>query len=139
VPRTLATEQAVTYAFLAVILAQAAHSIEEYIFRLSDVLAPARYIASLFSNDPRIGFAVANVVLVLAGLWCWLGALRGRPWAVPAAWFWALLETVNGIGHLALAVWRGGYFPGAWTTPLLLTTALYLMRRLAMQRESPQP
>jgi hypothetical protein len=120
-------------AFLALILVQGAHSIEEYAFGLYDLFAPARYVASLLSNDPRIGFAVANVMLVLVGLWCWGGALRRRPWAVPAAWLWALLETANGIGHLALSVWRGGYFPGAATAPLLLTTALYLMRRLAME------
>jgi hypothetical protein len=31
-------------AFLALILAQAAHSVEQYAFRLYDVLAPARYV-----------------------------------------------------------------------------------------------
>jgi hypothetical protein len=37
-------------AFLALILAQTAHSIEEYIARLHDVFAPARFVSSLFSQ-----------------------------------------------------------------------------------------
>jgi hypothetical protein len=126
-------DRSATAAFLLLIVAQAAHSVEEYAFHLYDVFVPARYVASLSSNDPRTGFAIANVVLVLVGLWCWAaGARRGRPWAVPAAWFWAVLETANGSGHLLIAAWRGGYFPGVATAPLLLATALYVMRRLSM-------
>ena len=48
-------------AFLALIIAQAAHSIEEYAFRLFDVLAPARFISGLLSDDLARGFAIANV------------------------------------------------------------------------------
>ena len=35
-------------AFLLVILAQAAHSIEEYAFRLYDLFPPARFVADTF-------------------------------------------------------------------------------------------
>jgi len=44
--------------FLALILTQAGHSIEEYSTRLYDVLAPARLVSSLFSDDRSIGFAI---------------------------------------------------------------------------------
>ena len=37
--------------FLALILAQAGHSIEEYFTQLYDVLAPARFISGLFSSS----------------------------------------------------------------------------------------
>ena len=56
-------------AFLALIMAQAAHSIEEGVFRLFDVLAPARFISSLLSSDLAQGFAIANIGLVLFGAW----------------------------------------------------------------------
>lgn len=107
--------------FLALILAQAAHSVEEYAFHLYDVLAPARYISSLFGVDREIGFVVVNSALVLFGLWCWHTRVRpGHRSARAFAWFWALIEIANGCAHVALAVMAGGYFPGLATAPLLL-------------------
>lgn len=107
--------------FQGLILSQAAHSIEEYVFRLYDVLAPARVISRMVSGNLALGFAIVNIVLVLFGLWCYLARVRthhpsGRSWA----WFWTVLEAANGTGHLILAAGRGGYFPGVATAPLLL-------------------
>ncbi len=109
------------YLFLGLILSQAAHSIEEYCFGLYEVLAPARFISRMVSSNLAFGFATVNVALVLFGLWCYLARVRkshpsGRSWA----WFWTVLEAVNGAGHLVLAASRGEYFPGAATAPLLL-------------------
>ena len=42
-------------AFLALVMAQAAHSIEEYAFALYDVLPVARFASSLVSTDPATG------------------------------------------------------------------------------------
>jgi hypothetical protein len=107
--------------FLALILAQAVHSVEEYVFRLYDVLAPARYVSSLFGVDRQAGFAVVNSALVLFGLWCWWARVRpGRASARAFAWFWALLEVANGCAHFTLAAMAGGYFPGLVTAPLLI-------------------
>ena len=119
--------------FLALILAQAAHSVEEYVFRLYDVLAPARYVSSLFGVDRQIGFVVVNCALVAFGLWCWAARVRrGRGRGL--AWFWVALELANGLAHLALAAMAGGYFPGLATAPLLiglgLALALGLRKRL---------
>jgi len=113
--------------FLCLIFSQAAHSIEEYCFRLYDVLGPARFISSLVSSNLAFGFAIANVVLVLFGLWCYLARVRkghasGRSWA----WFWTVLEAANGANHLILALSSRGYFPGAATAPLLRGFSLWL-------------
>lgn len=115
--------------FLALILAQAAHSVEEYVFRLYDVLAPARYVSSLFGVDRQIGFVVVNTMLVLFGLWGWNRTRRSGRAAL--AWFWALLEIANGIAHLALAAMAGGYFPGLATAPLLMALGGWLAFGLA--------
>lgn len=116
--------------FLALILAQAAHSVEEYVLRLYDVLAPARYVSSLFGVDRQIGFVVVNMALVLFGLWCWHARVRlGRGRGL--AWFWALLEIGNGCAHVALAAMAGGYFPGLATAPLLLALGGWLAWTLA--------
>jgi hypothetical protein len=118
--------------FLALILTQAAHSIEEYAFRLYEVLAPARIISGLVSSNLAVGFASVNAALVLFGFWCYFARVRkgnrsGRGWA----WFWTILEASNGTGHLLLAAGRGAYFPGAATAPLLLGCASWLGVTLA--------
>ena len=117
--------------FLALILAQAAHSAEEYAFRLYDVLAPARYVSSLFGVERQIGFVIVNTALVLFGLWCWHARVRmerGRG----LAWFWAALEIANGCAHFALAWIAGAYFPGLATAPLLLGLGGWLAWRLGL-------
>jgi hypothetical protein len=118
-------------AFLALIVAQAAHSVEEYVFRLFDVFAPARYISGLLSDDLARGFVIANTALILFGAWCYFARVQvARPEARGLAWFWALLELGNGIGHCVLAVVGSGYFPGILTAPILLAISGFLIARL---------
>ena len=120
------------WTFLALVLAQAAHSIEEYVFRLYDVFAPARFISGLISEDLAVGFAIFNAALVLFGVLCYVAWVRpGRPAARAFAWLWILIELVNGIGHPAIALARGGYFPGVFTAPALLALSIYLAMGLA--------
>lgn len=119
-------------AFALLIAAQAAHSIEEYVFRLFDVFAPARFVSGLVSNDLPTGFAVVNTAIVCFGLWCYVARVRpAHPSARAFAWFWALFELANGIGHTILAASRKAYFPGIGTAPLLIAFSLYLVVRLA--------
>jgi Protein of unknown function with HXXEE motif len=113
--------------FLFLIIAQGAHSIEEYVTRLYEVFAPARFISSLVSNDLSVGFLAVNAALVTFGLWCWAFPVRsGCHAGRRLVWFWTILELGNGIGHSALALSRGGYFPGVATAPLLLLCAGWL-------------
>ena len=110
--------------FLFLILAQGAHSIEEYVTKLYEVFAPARFVSSLASNDLALGFLILNTALVTFGLWCWAVPVRsGWRAARGLVWFWTMLELGNGIAHSALALSRGGYFPGVVTAPLLLLFA----------------
>src|SRR6266581_1135688 len=113
--------------FLALILTHAAHSIEEYVFHLYEVLAPARIISGLVSGNLAVGFASVNAALILFGFWCYFARVRkGHRSGMGLAWFWTILEAGNGTGHLLLAAGRGGYFPGAATAPLLLGCAGWL-------------
>jgi len=113
--------------FLFLILAQAAHSIEEYVTKLYEVFAPARFVSSLVSNDLARGFLIANISLVTFGLWCSAVPVRRRwPSARGLMWFWTILELGNGIGHSVMALSRGGYFPGVATAPFLLLFASWL-------------
>ncbi|MFN2632557.1 MAG: HXXEE domain-containing protein [Thermoanaerobaculia bacterium] len=120
-------------ALLGLVLAQAAHSIEEYSTRLYDVLPPVRYVSGLLSDDRRIGFVIFNVALVAFGFWCALSSFRRqdrRPPATSLAWFWVVLETGNGLVHIGWAAVAGGYRPGLATAPLLLAFAFILGREL---------
>ena len=109
--------------FLALVLAQAGHSVEEYSARLYDVLVPARLVSDFLSSDRRIGFAVFNVSLVAFGLWCYFGPVRhARPSARALAWFWVVLEFLNGAAHIGWALSAGSYRPGLATAPFLVAT-----------------
>ncbi len=116
-------------AFGMLVLAQAAHSVEEYLGRLWESFPPARFLSSLISQDLERGFLVINVSLVAFGLWCWLWPVRRRwPSAVNLAWAWVTVEVINGIGHSLWTLRQGGYTPGVATAPVLLVLAVYLAR-----------
>jgi hypothetical protein len=121
--------------FLALVLVQGLHSIEEYAFRLYDVFLPARFVSGLFSSDLRRGFVAFNCGLFVFGLWAfWWPVRRGWPAATGLVGLWIGIELVNGIGHPAWSLVEGGYTPGVATAPLLLVLALLLARRLRAAR-----
>ena len=115
----------------ALLLAQAAHSTEEYVGRLWETFPPARMVSAALSSDLRTGFLMANVLLLAFGLWCWLRPVRrGWPSGRLLAWGWAMLELGNAAGHSAWALRQGRYVPGLATAPLLLLLAANLAFRL---------
>ena len=117
--------------FLALIVAQAAHSTEEYLGRLYESFAPARFVSGVISQDLERGFLIFNAALVLFGFGCFLWPVRrGWPSAVPLAWFWVAIELLNGIGHPLWSLRQLRYTPGVATAVILLIIALYLIRQL---------
>lgn len=110
--------------FLFLILAQTAHSIEEYVTGLYEVFAPARFVSSLVTHNLALGFLVVNAALITFGLWCWAVPVRSDWHAARGLiWFWTILELGNGMGHLVLALSHRGYFSGVITAPALLLLA----------------
>lgn len=126
--------------FLVLMLAQAAHSVEEYVFRLYEVFPPARFLSGLISTNNAVGFAIGNTLLVSFGAWCYVARVRrNRPAGVSWAWFWTWLEAANGAMHLLMAASRGEYFPGAATAPLLLGVASALGLALTRRHATSEP
>ena len=121
--------------FGALLLVQAAHSVEEYLGHLWESFPPAHLLASLASSNLERGFVVLNVLLLSFGVWCWVYPVRRRwPVAVSLAWFWVAIEVINGIVHPLWSLREGGYTPGLASAPVLLVLALYLahlLRRVA--------
>lgn len=113
------------------IAAQAAHSIEECVGRLWESFAPARFVAGLLSEDLQRGFIIANVVIVVFGVWCCLWPVRHQSTgAVSLAWFWVALELINGLVHSLRSLLVLGYTPGLATAPLLIGFAASLAYQL---------
>lgn len=115
--------------FLALIFAQVLHSIEEILFSLWAVFAPARAVARLFSSDPAVGFMLANGAVILFAVWCYVARIKPRHSAA-RGWilFWTGLELLNGLGHPMVALVRGAYVPGVATAPLLVILSWLLAR-----------
>jgi hypothetical protein len=114
-------------AFLGLVLLQALHSVEEYVFRFYEVFPPAQLLNDIWPGIARPGFVVFNTALVLFGLWCFF--LRVGPSAATArrwAWIWVAVELYNGVAHPIWAVAARGYNPGLATAPLLLVVAVLL-------------
>jgi hypothetical protein len=118
-------------AFAAIVAAQAAHSIEEYVGHLWESFPPARFSTGLISPDHELGFIVINSGLVAFGFWCAVWPVR-EEWrsAASLVWCWIVLETINGVGHLFWSLLQGGYTPGVLTAPVLLALALYLASQM---------
>ena len=117
--------------FLALVTAQAAHSVEEYCGRLWEVFPPAAFITGLVSEDRQRGFIVINVALFVFGLWCFFWPVRHRwPIARLLVGVWITIEVINGIGHPLWTLRERGYTPGVATAPVLLILALSLMWQL---------
>jgi hypothetical protein len=113
------------------ILAQAAHSVEEYFGRLWETFPPATFIAGLVSQDRQFGFLLVNAVLVAFGVWCYLLPVR-RGWrsAVGIATGWAIVELINGIGHTFWSLRQRAYTPGLATAPVLLVLSLAMLGQI---------
>jgi hypothetical protein len=124
-------------AFGALVVAQTAHSFEEYVGRLWESFPPATLLTGLVSADREFAFILLNCTLVAFGFWCLLWPVR-RDWrsATSVVWFWVILEMINGVGHPAWSLRQGGYTPGLFTAPVLFVLALYLGSEL---RRVPRP
>lgn len=127
-------------ALLLLGLIQAFHSVEEIHFRLYDFAWTASgFIHRNFSFFPQFRmdpllFFILNIIIVAAILALVPYLNRGRPWAVSLAWFWGLIESLNGGLHVAGTVVFSEYVPGALTAPVLSAAGILLILRLRRRR-----
>jgi len=105
----------VRISFLILIVLQALHSMEEYIFKIYEVFPPMVF---LYRNAPQLArpaFIFFNVLLVAAGMICFLWVRPGRRGARTIVWVWVVLESSNLLAHLVWAILIRGYNPGLIT------------------------
>ena len=117
--------------FLLLVLTQGLHSIEEYIGRLWEVYAPAKFLCSLVSKNPETGFLIINIGFFIFGLCCWFFTIRqNHLYTQGLIWFWIIMETINVTGHTVWALSERAYVPGIATVPFLLILVIYLALQL---------
>ena len=97
---------------------QALHSIEEYLTGLylwmplvSGRLHERITWMPVFDMGERI-FAAANMAIIAALFALSPFVFLSKRWALRLAYAVAVIEILNGIGHLVGAIAAGGYFPG---------------------------
>ena len=125
-------------AFGGLLLAQAAHSAEEYVGRLWESFPPAHLLTGLLSQDREWSFLALTMLLMTFGLWCLIWPVRRRwPSAVYLGWAWVMVEVINGIVHPLWTLREARYTPGVATAPLLLALAVYLGYQLRNVARDP--
>ena len=116
--------------FLLIALVQGMHSMEEYAGKLWEVYPPAKFVCGLVSDDHENAFIIINIILFIVLVLIW-AATFSKSFSVRAAlWFWAIMETLNGIGHSLWSLMQGSYTPGLITAPILLLLGLNMIRLL---------
>jgi hypothetical protein len=122
--------------YLSLGLAQAAHSVEEMLTHLYDffwIVSGALHRTFAWypqSRWPADLFGAINMVLIAVLLGSWPFVERRDSWVLYLAGAAGVIETLNGINHLAAAAVFRGYVPGAITAPVLLVLGPLVLREL---------
>lgn len=108
--------------FPGLVLAQALQSFELFVYGDFEVVPGVPITPEYF-----VLFSIAGLLLVGALI---PSVAHGRTWALRLAKTLAVLEVLNGAGHIMIAIVQWGYSPGLWTAPLVLVFAAALGRSL---------
>ncbi len=120
-------------AWLALTLCLALHVVDEALTGFLDVYNPnvrALRARLPFLPIPTFTFGVWLALLVfavgaLAGISVF--AFRGARWMVPWAFVFGAIMLLNGLGHLGSSIYFERLMPGAYSSPLLLAGAIFLL------------
>lgn len=125
-------------ALLMMVAVQAAHSIEEYAFKMYELFPPMRFLYARTPELAKPAFAVSNAMLFLLGLAsCWLLGRTREKTARAIIWIWVAIQLTNFTAHVVWAFLIGGYNPGLATAPLFVPLAAYLIHQLMRPQSHP--
>lgn len=80
-----------------------------------------------------LGLIVAVTVLLLLSVF----AFRGSSWLRPISYGLAVIMLLNGMLHLSLSAYDGAMMPGAYSSPVLMAAAVWLLVQLHKSRARP--
>lgn len=119
-----AGERAVVRRYAAGLVAFALHFTEEYVTGFHRALP--RLVGYEWTSAQFVAFNASWFAVFVISLF---GVRRGVRLAYLPLFFFAVGGgLLNGIGHVALALMRGGYFPGLVTAPLMFAAGVAILR-----------
>ncbi|NIR42849.1 MAG: HXXEE domain-containing protein [Gemmatimonadetes bacterium] len=104
------------------IVARLLHNFEDFVSGYQE-LSPLPSLPPEFF----VLFQVALLILLAAAT---PSVAHGRPWALRLAKLWAIIEILNGVGHIMITLLEWEFYPGFWTSPLLVIFGAALGRSL---------
>ena len=130
-------------AWVALALSLGAHVADEAANDFLEVYNPA--VAAIRARVPWLPLPVFTFDVWLAGLiaavalllWLSIFVFRGHRWTLRASYPLGVLMLLNGLGHFAGSLYLGRPMPGVWSSPLLVTAAVWLM--IEARRRARQP
>jgi hypothetical protein len=131
--RQLQAKTRAAWFYLGLGIAQAAHSIEEYLTRLQDwfpIVTGRLHDLTGFSPVLYMGertFVVANMAIITGILALGPFIFQRRSRTLKAAVVISVCEALNGLGHISAAVYTNGYFPGCISAVGLLAFSLLFL------------
>src|SRR2546423_15685569 len=115
-------------AFLLLVIVQAIHSVEEFIFRFYERFPPMTFI---YQNAPQLArpaFAISNALLILIGLICFYYWVQpARKGATAVVRIWIIIESLNVVAHIVWAALIGGDNPGLVAGVFFFPGVFYLL------------
>ena len=116
------TQDRLARLFLIGISLQCLHFIEEFITRFYQRF-PRQLGVSAWSSEFFVAF---NLFWIAVWGLSVIGIRQNFRAAFFATWFFIIAMVANGVAHPLLAVAVGGYFPGLWTSPLVVLVGVVL-------------
>ena len=120
--------------FLTLFAIQIMHSTEEYFFHFYDVFPLIPFMAGFFHSIPQAIFFILNYQLILFLGAVFLISFARERWFFFAVAIFAVIELLNGMTHLSLAIIARGYFPGVASGILFVPASLSIVRELRIKR-----
>ncbi len=126
----------IPWLYLALGLAQAAHSVEEVLTGLwKNMPEVSGWLHAKLAFVPVLHwsvevFAAANLVIVALLLGFSPFVFQNRSWALWVVRVAAVIEVLNGLIHIIPAVARGGYWPGCVSAVLLFGIGLLILFKM---------
>jgi hypothetical protein len=111
-----------TAALTILLLSLLLHLVEELLTGFRKQFPLGEMSVSLF-----VGINAVIYSFLTATIWL---SYHGRPIAIPMAWLFAAAMSLNGGGHLGIMLVRGAYFPGGFTTLILLAASVNVLFQL---------
>jgi hypothetical protein len=113
--------------FLALIVMQAIHSVEEFIFGFYERFPPMKFVYQDAPNLAKPAFVVFNALLIFTGLFCFYHWVRpARKGAKLVVWVSITIESFNVMAHVVWAILVREYNPGLVSGILFVPIVAYL-------------